>query len=121
MFSQKRERARSNQPAPLSAIDTIPVAMTIAKMLGDRSRALRAGRVGGVASASASRPLEAEELPQQTEIDGEASQACQRRRPDDRGVAAHPNIHRRGQQPELKDDHQVDAAKDDRLLRVAEA
>ena len=43
--------------------------------------------------------LEREDSPQQGQVEREASQARQRRRPDDRGIPAQPGVHRRRQQP----------------------
>src|SRR5215471_283807 len=96
-FSQKRTRARMARPAPFSAGETMPVAMTIAKMFGGRPRTLGPARAGAVGPISLPRLLEIEDPPQQEQVEREASQARQRRRPDDRGIPAQPGVHRRRQ------------------------
>src|SRR5262245_33979484 len=98
-FSQKRMWASMEWPTPLTASETMPVAMTIAKMFGGRPRTLGPARVGAVGPMSLPRVLEIEDAPQQGQVDREASQTRQRRRPDDRGVPAQPSVHRCRQQP----------------------
>src|SRR5262245_58718626 len=98
-FSQERMWARNGRPAPLTASETMPVAITIAKMFGGRPRTLKAPRAGAVGPMSLPRLLEIEDPPQQGQVEREASQARQRRRPDDRGIPSQPGVHRRRQQP----------------------
>src|SRR5262249_13864277 len=124
-FSQKRMWARMEWPAPLTASETMPVAITTAKMFGGRLRTLGPARLCAVGPMSLPRLLEIEDSPQQQKVEPEASQARQRRRPDDRGIPAQPGVHRRRQQPQLQHhqegDEQVDATEDRRLLRARQS
>src|SRR6516164_11358020 len=92
-FSQKRTWARMAWPAPFSASETMPVAITIAKMFGGRPRTLGPAGAGAVGPMSLPRLLEIEDPPQQGQVEPEASQARKRRRPDDRGIPAQPGVH----------------------------
>src|SRR5262245_34428512 len=94
--------ARMEWPAPLAASETMPVAITIAKMFGGKLRTVRPARLDASGPISLPRFLEVEDSTQPEQVEREASQARKCRRPDDRGIPAHPGVHRRRQQPQLQ-------------------
>jgi hypothetical protein len=91
------------------AIDTIPVAITIANDAGCKS-AIAERVVFGVAAVDIKLSIKPEEIPQQADVEQKAAQAGKRRRPDNRRFASQPRIHRGRQQPQLhKHERQNDA------------